>query len=210
LAARYTYDPYGKVLTATGTFAATNPLRYRGYVYDTETGFYYLQSRYYDPAICRFLNADAFASTGQGIIGNNMFAYCLNNPVTFEDDTGSAAKLCFSDNDRIEEAPWIDHSPGGGGIPLKDYRSGPNDYGSIADKFYTIRLLKALGIDELSDFKPVSKMGKGIKSIYDGISLILAPVPTEADDLVGMYKITAGIINTCWGFAEWVGDLIGK
>ena len=58
-----------------------NPLRYRGYVYDTETGLYYLQSRYYDPKIGRFINADAFPSTGQGFIGNNMFAYCGNDPV---------------------------------------------------------------------------------------------------------------------------------
>ncbi len=48
--ATYEYDPYGKVISATGTLANVNPLRYRGYVYDQETGFYYLQSRYYDPA----------------------------------------------------------------------------------------------------------------------------------------------------------------
>ena len=53
----YDYDPYGKVISATGTLANVNPLRYRGYVYDQETGFYYLQSRYYDPAIGRFINA---------------------------------------------------------------------------------------------------------------------------------------------------------
>ena len=58
-----------------------NPLRYRGYVYDHETGLYYLESRYYNPKIGRFLNADIFASTGQGFVGNNMFAYCGNNPV---------------------------------------------------------------------------------------------------------------------------------
>jgi len=51
----YEYDPYGKVISATGTLANINPLRYRGYVYDQETGFYYLQSRYYDPATGRFL-----------------------------------------------------------------------------------------------------------------------------------------------------------
>ena len=66
-----------------------NPLRYRGYVYDNETGLYYLQSRYYDPEICRFLNADALVSTGQGLLGNNMFAYCLNNPVMLVDSLGS-------------------------------------------------------------------------------------------------------------------------
>ena len=79
--ASYEYDPYGKVLYTTGPMADANPLRYRGYVYDQETGFYYLQSRYYDPTIGRFLNADGYASTGQGIIGHNTYTYCLNNPI---------------------------------------------------------------------------------------------------------------------------------
>ena len=87
----YDYDPYGKVISATGTLANINPLRYRGYVYDTETGFYYLQSRYYDPAVGRFLNADSYATTGQGIIGHNMFAYCGNNPAGFVDNGGQLA-----------------------------------------------------------------------------------------------------------------------
>lgn len=76
---QYTYDAWGKLLTTTGSMADTlgvhNPLRYRGYVYDTESTLYYLQSRYYDPDIGRFINADAYATTGQGLLGNNMFAY---------------------------------------------------------------------------------------------------------------------------------------
>ena len=88
-AASYRYDPYGKALSALGSHATINPLRYRGYVFDHETGLYYLQSRYYDPETGRFLNADAFASTGQGLLGNNMFAYCLNNPVNMLDPSGN-------------------------------------------------------------------------------------------------------------------------
>ena len=88
----YTYDAWGKVLSITGSMASTlgvqNPLRYRGYVYDQETHLYYLQSRYYDPEIGRFINADVFTSTGQGLLGNNMFAYCGNNPVNCIDPTG--------------------------------------------------------------------------------------------------------------------------
>ena len=91
----YKYDPYGNILSITGTLSDTlgevNPLRYRGYVYDQECNLYYLQSRYYDPSIGRFLNADAYTSTGQGIVGNNMFAYCLNNPVNYLDSTGELA-----------------------------------------------------------------------------------------------------------------------
>ena len=86
--ASYEYDPYGKVISATGSMAAINPLRYRSYYYDSETGLYFLMSRYYDPAICRFINADEYASTGQGLLGFNMFAYCNNNPVMGYDPTG--------------------------------------------------------------------------------------------------------------------------
>ena len=71
------------------TLGTLNPLRYRGYVYDTETGLYYLQSRYYNPTRGRFLNADAFTSTGQGLLGNNMFAYCGNNPINCVDSSGN-------------------------------------------------------------------------------------------------------------------------
>ena len=89
--ATYDYDPYGKVITATGTMASTNPLRYRGYYYDAETEMYLCGSRYYDPAIGRFINADSYSSTGQGIIGNNMFVYCLNNPINQSDPSGNIA-----------------------------------------------------------------------------------------------------------------------
>lgn len=89
--ATYTYDAWGNHLSISGSMAGINPLRYRGYYYDSETGFYYLQSRYYDPANHRFINADSYASTGQGIAGTNMFAYCNNNPVIFLDSEGEFA-----------------------------------------------------------------------------------------------------------------------
>ena len=92
-AAYYEYDPYGNAIKASGSHANINPLRYRGYVYDTESGLYYLQSRYYDPKIGRFINADALISTGQGILGNNMFAYSKNSPVTLKDSEGESATV---------------------------------------------------------------------------------------------------------------------
>ena len=88
--ASYTYSPYGKVLTSEGALAETNPLRYRGYYYDSESGLYYLQSRYYDPNTGRFINADSYASTGQGILGFNTYAYCKNNPIKHTDHLGRA------------------------------------------------------------------------------------------------------------------------
>ena len=67
----YTYDAWGNPLTTTGTMADTlgklNPFRYRGYVYDAETGLYYLQSRYYNPETGRFINADNLVDTEDGV-----------------------------------------------------------------------------------------------------------------------------------------------
>ena len=87
---QYTYDAWGKVLSVTGSIAQINPIRYRSYYYDTETGWYYLQSRYYDPEIGRFVSADDTDYLGASgtVRGYNLFAYCENNPVNYSDETG--------------------------------------------------------------------------------------------------------------------------
>ena len=95
--ATYEYDAWGNV-SSSGRLAEINPLRYLGYYYDNETGFYYLQSRYYDPANRRFINADLLASTGQGFTGTNMFAYCVNNPVVLGDYEGTDAILIIDED----------------------------------------------------------------------------------------------------------------
>ena len=87
--ATYEYDAWGNV-SSSGRLAEINPLRYRGYYYDSETGFYYLQSRYYDPANRRFINADCYTSTNNSNeIACNMFTYCYNNPITYHDSCGT-------------------------------------------------------------------------------------------------------------------------
>ena len=88
----YVYDAWGRLLSTEGdmqfTLGLDNPLRYRGYVYDRETGLYYLESRYYNPTIGRFINADSIIGTGNNLAGNNLFVYCNNNPVTRCDPDG--------------------------------------------------------------------------------------------------------------------------
>ena len=90
----YTYNAWGECKTtvhsSVPTAVANNPYRYRGYYYDVDLGIYYLQSRYYDAKICRFISADGYASTGQGLLGYNMYAYCGNNPVNRLDVTGDS------------------------------------------------------------------------------------------------------------------------
>ena len=112
------FDVTGLV-NASGTMAATlgavNPLRYRGYVYDTETGLYYLNSRYYNPTWGRFVNADGYASTGQGFTGDNMFAYCNDNPVNYKDSEGTEPELAMGWAASMSWLPAID-----GPVPVGD------------------------------------------------------------------------------------------
>ena len=75
-----------------------NKLKYRGYYYDDQLQMYYLQTRYYDSAIGRFINADGYVSTGQGVLENNMFAYCGNNPVMRVDPTGEGVDITSTHN----------------------------------------------------------------------------------------------------------------
>ncbi|MTQ95194.1 hypothetical protein GMC97_10645 [Ruminococcus bromii] len=92
--ASYVYDAWGNIKDTKGepTILEINPIRYRGYVYDTETSLYYLQSRYYDPFTGRFLNADIYCDTGTSTpLSTNMFAYCENNPISNADEGGYIA-----------------------------------------------------------------------------------------------------------------------
>ena len=101
--------------TMASTLGAANPLRYRGYVYDSETGLYYLNSRYYNPVWGRFINADGYASTGQGFTGDNMFAYCNDNPVNYKDSEGTEPELAMGWAASMSWLPAID-----GPVPVGD------------------------------------------------------------------------------------------
>ena len=92
----YNYDAWGNMTSRIfadprNTLAGyLNPIRYKSYYYDSDTGFYYLQSRYYDPVVGRFLNADdtAFLSVSESVVGKNLFSYCENNPTNNTDSQG--------------------------------------------------------------------------------------------------------------------------
>ena len=99
LRAHYEYDAWGNVISITDNngnaitnpnhIGNLNPFRYRGYYQDTETGLYYLMSRYYDPITHRFINADGYFQSGTSILDANTFAYCGNNPVLNVDPLGT-------------------------------------------------------------------------------------------------------------------------
>ena len=96
-AATYTYDAWGKLLTSTGDLAEVNPIRYRGYYYDTETELYYLHSRYYDPEVCRFVNSDSFSylCANNDFASVNLFVYCGNSPAMRADSAGNHWLISF-------------------------------------------------------------------------------------------------------------------
>ena len=100
LKAHYEYDAWGNVISITDNngnaitnpnhVGNLNPFRYRGYYQDTETGLYYLMSRYYDAVTHRFINADGYFQAGTSILDGNTFAYCGNNPVSRADTGGDS------------------------------------------------------------------------------------------------------------------------
>jgi RHS repeat-associated protein len=94
----YTYDSWGKQLSCTGSLANTlgvaNPLRYRGYIFDEETGLYYLQSRYYNPEWGRFINEDnVYSCLSLDLLESNLYTYCMNDPVNNCDYSGEKANI---------------------------------------------------------------------------------------------------------------------
>ena len=112
--AEYAYDAWGNMLTednGTLTVGKLNPFRYRSYVYDEETGLYYLQSRYYDPLTGRFVNADVYCDTESGTpLSTNMFAYCENNILIYIDKSGSKSKTSRVVYNRINALSYAQHN----------------------------------------------------------------------------------------------------
>ncbi len=95
VAARYSYDAWGRITGIDEEYSscigALNSIRYKDYYYDTESGFYYLQSRYYDPSVCRFISADStdYLGASGSVLSFNLFAYCENGSINGKDPTGT-------------------------------------------------------------------------------------------------------------------------
>ena len=208
--ASYEYDPYGKVLSATGPMADANPLRYRGYVYDTETGLYYVSSRYYDPEIGRFISADEFTSTGQGTVGCNMFAYCGNNPVSrvdycgrFWDTAFDIVSLCFSiaevaanpadlwawaglAGDIVDLVPFVT----GVGETTKAVGATVKVANAVDNTYDTIKIVKAADFtdDALDAIRSLDKVGNATRSTASAGRRIHKGYKTGYEFVEGMTK----------------------
>ncbi|MDP4093577.1 MAG: S8 family serine peptidase [Bacillota bacterium] len=90
IAATYYYDAFGNIVNTTGS--ANNSITFAGYQYDSETGLYYLNARYYDPATARFLSEDTVTGDPNDPLSLNLYTYCHNEPIMYMDPTGHIAK----------------------------------------------------------------------------------------------------------------------
>ena len=209
--AHYTYDSWGNVISITDKngkeitssthIGIVNPIRYRGYYYDAETGYYYLQSRYYNPQVGRFLNADGYISTGQGILGTNMFAYCLNNPINFTDSTGKSAfwaLLClgvigvgmlFLSGCSQNKAPTDYRKNDTNSQNCYSYAfnlegmKNPGDYSANGSNS-TFSIDKTYTVDEISDFvmRDMNALGKSVR-------IVSSPQSKKANERIVAMKV---------------------
>ena len=194
--ASYTYDPWGKIISSSGTLADINPLRYRGYYYDAETGFYYLQSRYYDPEIGRFINADSYASTdATGLLSTNMFAYCENDPVNKSDPSGEAFSLIT-----IAVGATVGALVNAAGTALSNVAAGKdwNDgiglallSGAVSGAVSTISMNPAARL-------AISAVASAAESVYDQV---------KNDGSVNLGRLTADVaVGTISGYKGYIGN----
>ena len=190
--ATYEYDAWGNIVSSSGRLAEINPLRYRGYYYDNETGFYYLQSRYYDPANRRFINADSLSSTGQGFLGTNMFAYCNNCPTIYHDPSGHAISPLTNNRTAIRE----------GDYGKSNKRPGPRSNAARDELIsYFESLTPAYNIE---DYYGVPS-NINITVEYDGIYEKRSRV--AGDLAVMVVGVAASILSHIWGPAAIIGEI---
>ena len=127
-----------------------NPFRYRGYYYDADLELYYLNSRYYDSNTGRFISPDKYISTGQGLLGYNMFAYCGNNPVNYKQRLVYSGSVISSSLSVGGSSVSAGGSSGGGNLGGVGNPSAPwwasTAVGAIPDFILGMRYLSASGM----------------------------------------------------------------
>ena len=194
--ASYTYDPWGKIISSSGTLADINPLRYRGYYYDAETGFYYLQSRYYDPEIGRFINADSYASTdATGLLSTNMFAYCENDPVNKSDPSGEAFSLIT-----IAVGATVGALVNAAGTALSNVAAGKDWNDGIGLALLSGAVFGAVSTISMNPAArlAISAVASAAESVYDQV---------KNDGSVNLGRLTADVaVGTISGYKGYIGN----
>ena len=181
-----------------------NPIRYRGYYYDTETGYYFLQTRYYNPQWRRFINADSLFIAGDDVLnGSNMYAYCNGNPVMYCDPSGMGPILDFLSGFVSQVQDLIDDLMGARGqIGMF--------FGWASDLLFTLS----------RGFEAFEKIAVNLTPFVEGISrgadwfASLFPKPSEDDTslggaLLGVISLLPGMMNGFEGIYRFNSGVLG-
>ena len=187
----YTYDAWGNSSvtyynSGSSTTATYNPFRYRGYYFDKESGFYYLNSRYYDPAIGRFITADKLSTlkaSSFNLTDKNLYAYCDNNPVTRTDDGGmfwdtvfDVVSLAFSIVEVVatptNPMSWVGLA--GDVLDLIPFVSGVGEVARVV----------GMGLDAVDTAKDLYKGTKVAENLSEGIDAAI-----DLEKATGSYEI---------------------
>ena len=237
LVGKYNYNAFGEceIETDEGGIAEKNPIRYRGYYYDEETGFYYLKTRYYDPEIGRFITIDDTSYLdADGINGLNLYAYCGNNPVMNVDPEGTSWWSNFWNSTFGKVLGWI-------GIGILSVAA---TVGVIVGTFVTGGLLGAVmvgaglgflgglsysigvqgGLGNLDNINPWKTLGTGLIGMVIGaatgvFSYAVSTVGNAIGNFIGLQLSQSSflglqigkIVNaeTLAGFFQVVGGVLG-
>ena len=210
-AVRYTYDAWGRSLSTAGSLASTlgymNPFRSRGYVYDEETGMYYLRSRYYNPECGRFVNSDIILNAGAGVFSHNIFCYCDNNPLSRSDPSGHCFKSIFSSF--IKAAKKIISFVANA---IRDYTKKITIVDSTlitGFKKYSISNPLTEGVSISASGPKKLLFGEGRKKVFSGLRLILdgSLTPLDAKPIINypkdsIFELEVEISINQWGLGE--------
>lgn len=134
LAAAYEYDAFGEILRSTVSEGIDNSVTYRGYEYDSETGLYYLNARYYDPETARFLTEDTYRGTRDDPLSLNRYVYCQSNPIRYVDPSGHSVGENYK-NGKARERELLKKYPG---IPNKYFETTIGPGGRCAGRFIDV------------------------------------------------------------------------
>ena len=207
--ARYRYDAFGnhKVYDGIGDerteanfIGNINPIRYRSYYYDTETGLYYLQTRYYDPEIGRFISPDSIDYLDpETVNGLNLYAYCYNNPVTYVDPSGNSPWSWVLSGLSIIAGVILCATGVGTGLGISMIIGGTTSMAS--------NIMSAAGVDG----KTASIVNSSL-NIIAGIVLCFTPFASMGASMIGsgIGGLTGGYISESLGGSFELGAGIGN
>ena len=165
----YGYDAWGAPLWCTGELAETlgkvQPFRYRGYVFDEETGLYYLRSRYYNPQWGRFVNADTRLST-KGYLSYALFAYCKNSPIFRIDSSGKESYTLFpSEFEGVSDF-------------AQTYNDCENEVATVLYQYNDMFFYGSISVGSTTE-----STLPAVETLYDGNAIPIAPIHTHTNNL---------------------------